>query len=611
MLLTDGVIGQDPPPPPSDKPPGKDTKAEERKDVEIPPAELEVGVPAVLVQSKEVPSFNKFDSFFSTIYPMVCGSSVEVGPRMDARARCMPEYNDIVEIQADDQLEAEFCIRVVICKPGKGNEMCEHESIKLWFPYARKLVADSGVADHAAANLEVKKGEIVFNVDPGCNLKLNFPHTMRHRFLNKPPGIRQMMKKYPGFYLQPAFHHPRRLYKGGNTIFLGEPFQLGKNVIKSIRCYAECDEGQLFFFKMNPNTPFYAKIFVDAAVCDWFKVCIAGQQGSIKEKFFCRDADMVNVYVRNGFVVMPGAMNGATIRLVKSTKPGPRNEMYKKRPTQIGFDFDGERFSIWSVGRERVASSVNVNHDGHIVLYFSHHNCLVKKYGIMHLGENNGIVYQIDRTKSIDGVSTGKGGFVTYSPAPTRSPLPTVETEKATPNISAVAVVTTTSSRGIGDLIGAGIGQSIRRARTGWLIWAVFYGFFIGACIALIPGGALMYFGRRTIYGDWYRGMYKRYGCDASGITGGVTGSQFGTTTSGVGGLSTIGTTTAGGTTGGTTMGTTGGTTMGTTGATSTSGGTEGMTGGTSTEGGTTGGTSEGGTSGISGATSTGDMVAM
>ncbi|VDP59033.1 unnamed protein product [Heligmosomoides polygyrus] len=30
-----------------------------------------------------------------------------------------------------------------------------------------------------------------------------------------------------------------------------------------------------------------------------------------------------------------------------------------------------------------------------------------------------------------------------------------------------------------------------------------------------------------------YRGMYKRYGCDASGITGGITGSLFGVTSTG------------------------------------------------------------------------------
>ncbi|RCN27156.1 hypothetical protein ANCCAN_27111 [Ancylostoma caninum] len=102
--------------------------------------------------------------------------------------------------------------------------------------------------------------------------------------------------------------------------------------------------------------------------------------------------------------------------------------MMKKRSTQIGFDYDGERFSIWSVGRERVASSQHVNHDGHIILYFSHHNCLIKQYGIMHMGENNGQVFQVDDKKSIDGVGTRQSAFVTYPTAASRPTLPTIGT---------------------------------------------------------------------------------------------------------------------------------------------------------------------------------------
>ncbi|VDM59328.1 unnamed protein product [Angiostrongylus costaricensis] len=109
------------------------------------------------------------------------------------------------------------------------------------------------------------------------------------------------------------------------------------------------------------------------------------------------------------------------------------------------------------------------------------------------------------------------------------------------------------------------------------MIWMIFFGFFIGSLLALILAGAILYLARRTVYTDWYRGMYKRYGCDASGVTGGVTGSEFGNTT------------TAGGTIGGTTLGgnTTGGlSAMGTTGGGTTSGGTSTM--------GTTSGTSAG-----------------
>lgn len=57
-----------------------------------------------------------------------------------------------------------------------------------------------------------------------------------------------------------------------------------------------------------------------------------------------------------------------------------------------------------------------------------------------------------------------------------------------------------------------------------------------------------------------YRGMYKRYGCDASGTTGGITGVGFGKTTTGDMTIKRTGGTT------GTTAGTTGttGTTTGT-----------------------------------------------
>ncbi|KAK6044654.1 hypothetical protein COOONC_17841 [Cooperia oncophora] len=151
----------------------------------------------------------------------------------------------------------------------------------------------------------------------------------------------------------------------------------------------------------------------------------------------------------------------------------------------------------------------------------------------------------------------------------------------------------------IGDIGGLNSGKALNRARRGWLIWMIFYGFFTGSLIALIIAGLILYFARRSVYACLVIVvMYKRYGCDASSrVSGGVTGSQFGTTATGA--------STMGGTTG-STMGTTGttGTTGGTTGSTmgTTGGGTTGTTGGGTTGDGTTGGTS--GTSG-------GDMVTM
>ncbi|VDP30328.1 unnamed protein product [Heligmosomoides polygyrus] len=128
------------------------------------------------------------------------------------------------------------------------------------------------------------------------------------RFQNKPPKIREIMKKYPGFYLLPVHHYKKNRYRGGNYLTLGGlPLQLGKTKpLKQIQCYAQCDEGQLIYFKLSPNTPFYSRVYVDGAKCEWMKVCLAGLQGVKKGYYYCKDFDILNVYIRNGIVVMPG-----------------------------------------------------------------------------------------------------------------------------------------------------------------------------------------------------------------------------------------------------------------------------------------------------------------
>lgn len=147
-----------------------------------------------------------------------------------------------------------------------------------------------------------------------------------------------------------------------------------------------------------------------------------------------------------------------------------------------------------------------------------------------------------------------------------------------------------------------------------WWWWAIYLGFVIGTLITLAVGGGLFYVLRRTVFGIWlvydleililegrrryvdrrkqqsaatcmqvgrhvairrnshsvidkhtrsrtkmfyfrYRGMYKRYGCDPSGTTGGITGIGFGNTVTGdVTVQETSGNTTGGGTTTNTTV---------------------------------------------------------
>ncbi|KAJ1363306.1 hypothetical protein KIN20_023147 [Parelaphostrongylus tenuis] len=332
---------------------------------------------------------------------------------------------------------------ILICKPGEKNALCDEENAKLWLPKAEKLVAANGVKDKAGATLEVQKGEIVIVLDPGCEISFAKEHNLRHRFQNKPEKIRKALDKYPGFYLQPTIFHKRRKYQGGNQLSFGGT--LHKGVDRT-----------------------YKKIQCNAGV----RICLQGRQGFEGKSFLCNDADLLNVYIRNGFATMPGAQNGAPIRFIKSTNGTTGPERWKVRPTQIGFDFDGER------------------------------------------GENNGIVYQIDKNLPIDDVSTESSAYVTYSTVAPRGTLGTIATASPTPNVSAEAPVTTTKERNIAIYIGTVVESAELKARTGWMIWMIFYGFFIGSLLALILAAAILYLARRTVYTDWFvicRHVKKKY----------------------------------------------------------------------------------------------------
>ncbi|EYB93883.1 hypothetical protein Y032_0178g691 [Ancylostoma ceylanicum] len=100
-----------------------------------------------------------------------------------------------------------------------------------------------------------------------------------------------------------------RKFQGANTITFGGTIQRGLKDApsKKIECNAKCDLGRLFSYKLNPNELFYSKIFVNGAKCEWVKICLIGKPGVASQKFYCNDADIVYVYIRNGFVVMPGA----------------------------------------------------------------------------------------------------------------------------------------------------------------------------------------------------------------------------------------------------------------------------------------------------------------
>ncbi|XGW20529.1 hypothetical protein V3C99_003933 [Haemonchus contortus] len=532
------------------------TKGEKalRKKVTVSEASMEGDIVTPLnTKSRSVPAFNAYDHQFTSEYKMTCGSKVTAIMGIEGIARCMPEYNDIVVVQKDDEVAVQECLKIIVCTPSKrdDNVLCKPDTIRVVLPYANMLLTSNSKKELHKSAFKVSKGEIVFTNDPRCMMVFSKEHKMKHRFQNKSKKLRAILADYPGFYLQPTFYNKRRRHRMGNTISFGGDLHKGTRPLSHIKCNAECDVGQLFYYKMAANVLIYSKFFIEGATCDWIKICTRGEDGVNRRKYQCDDVDLLSIYIRNGFVVMPGAPNGTPIKFVKSTKGTQLEDSLTSRPTQIAFEYDGDRFAVWSVTREVVVSSTNMGHDGHIIIYMSDHNCLIRKKGIRDLGENNGMVYQVHQDKLINDVSTGKRVFYTYETARSRTRPRTMNTEKPTPNFSAVAPATTTRHLGIG-VLSPYIGSELVRARKGWLIWMIFVGFFCGSLTALLLAALVLYINRRAVYAEWYRGMHKRYGVDPSGMSGGITGSMFGSTTSGVAPSSTIGPTTKGDTTGST-----------------------------------------------------------
>lgn len=183
-----------------------------------------------------------------------------------------------------------------------------------------------------------------------------------------------------------------------------------------------------------------------------------------------------------------------------------------------------------------------------------------------------GKAYTSETVKVVGGIDKSQDGGQTITGPQNNSvtPEPTLEPIYDFPKTTTAAPLVV--APGVVDLglLDSSNKSAATYVKGKWWIWGLYFGFLSGTFLTLLLGGATFYLTRRTVFGIWYRGMYKRYGCDASGTTGGITGVGYGTT---VTGTQTVGDTTAAGNTvvgGKTSASATTGTTTGATEATST-----------------------------------------
>ncbi|KJH51374.1 hypothetical protein DICVIV_02493 [Dictyocaulus viviparus] len=111
----------------------RDMKKENRVDVQISDPYISDETPAVLVQSKDVETFDEHSSDFYSPYAMTCGEAVKAIPDTDGIARwaeevshfpmvvvlilyssnfrCLPDANDIVVAKESDKVTVKNCKR--------------------------------------------------------------------------------------------------------------------------------------------------------------------------------------------------------------------------------------------------------------------------------------------------------------------------------------------------------------------------------------------------------------------------------------------------------------------------------------------------------------------
>uniref|UniRef100_A0A1I7U926 Transmembrane protein n=1 Tax=Caenorhabditis tropicalis TaxID=1561998 RepID=A0A1I7U926_9PELO len=347
------------------------------------------------------------------------------------------------------------------------------------------------------------------------------------------------------------------------------------------KCTASCDIGNIVKFNMNPAGGWKSVIYLNGKT-KGFKVCIdAENHNHHTDVPKCLPRFELFILPRNGLVIWP--KNGrASVLEMKS----PSISDTQAYAIEFGYGYtkdDGtttSEFYVANMFREVVLSDSDGwtrEQASKVSFFFENADDLVKTAGIWSPQIETGTTY-LDKSiasgvrdekvvyqKAGINVKDGSESMVNrYEDKPLPIPATTTPAPKRlSSNIQSAMLLPQT------DALNAAIFTNGK-----WWAWALYFGFVSGALITVAGAGAILYFLRRTAYGFWYRGMYKRYGCDASGTTGGITGVGFGTTTAGaitVGGNTTAGGGTTG-TTGGTTMTTTGGKTTGGT----TSGGTTG-----------------------------------
>uniref|UniRef100_A0A1I7U928 Transmembrane protein n=1 Tax=Caenorhabditis tropicalis TaxID=1561998 RepID=A0A1I7U928_9PELO len=301
------------------------------------------------------------------------------------------------------------------------------------------------------------------------------------------------------------------------------------------KCTASCDIGNIVKFNMNPAGGWKSVIYLNGKT-KGFKVCIdAENHNHHTDVPKCLPRFELFILPRNGLVIWP--KNGrASVLEMKS----PSISDTQAYAIEFGYGYtkdDGtttSEFYVANMFREVVLSDSDGwtrEQASKVSFFFENADDLVKTAGIWSPQIETGTTY-LDKSiasgvrdeKVVDqkaGINV-KDGSESMVNRYEDKPLP-------------IPATTTPAPKRLESDINEAV-YFIKVYSGHWWVWGLYFGFLIGSLLTVSIGIVILALGcRRTAYGFWYRGMYKRYGCDASGTFGGFTFRMEDITTAGGG----------------------------------------------------------------------------
>ncbi|CAB3411401.1 unnamed protein product [Caenorhabditis bovis] len=307
------------------------------------------------------------------------------------------------------------------------------------------------------------------------------------------------------------------------------------------RCDAGCDRGRLIKYTMYEGA--WNGIMFLTPDTDVVKICLDPQDHTDDAKTpQCKPHRVITILLKSNLVIWPYLFRPSRIRFGSNERGQSPLKAYV---IEFGYgvkDSKGtitSQFRVGNMYREFVVSESKgypKEVGQRFALIFPNKGGLLRHFGFVidNVEAASALVKPDEEVKKVSAKSkTGEkiGGDIAEKEIvpTTEKPLAQIDRSTTPPPI----IFKLADSR-IVEAVKAEDAQEVYTEGK-WLLFGILMGFIIGTFLTVIMGGGAFWFMRRTVYSSWYRGMFKRYGCDASGTTGGITGIGFGNTATGMG----------------------------------------------------------------------------